>query len=54
MIREAFRLSREELPAGFDWVVIPRAAAPPPLNELSDALKRLSARVAERIEKEAR
>ncbi len=48
LLREAFRLSREQLPAGLDLVVIPRRNIPrrsaaPKLSELLDSLPRLAA-----------
>lgn len=44
LLREAFRLGREELPAGIDLVVIPRAAAEPELGSLIQSLARLAGR----------
>src|SRR5262249_37164800 len=35
-IREAFRLSREQLPCGVDLIVIPRADAAPTMKELQE------------------
>lgn len=49
-LREAFRLSRQELPAGLDYVAIPRAASPPPL----DVLRRSLVKLARRLEKRAK
>ena len=49
LLREAFRLSRAELPEGIDIVVIPRPAAEPSLAPLSESLKRLSHRAAEKL-----
>jgi ribonuclease P protein component len=46
LLREAFRQSRPALPAGVDLIVIPRAAAIPPLAQLQASLVRLSARAA--------
>ena len=49
LLREAFRLSRERLPAGLDLVVIPRSAAPPELLALMESLPRLASRLANRL-----
>jgi len=49
IVREAFRLSQADLPAGVDLVVIPRAAAPPELGEAATSLVRLAARAAKKI-----
>ncbi|MEN6450502.1 MAG: ribonuclease P protein component [Thermoguttaceae bacterium] len=46
LLREAFRLSREQLPPGVDLVIIPRASTPPPLASLQERLVRLARRVA--------
>lgn len=44
-LREAFRLSRAEWPAGLDYIAIPRTLEPPGLEELRDSLVRLAKRV---------
>ncbi len=49
LLREAFRLSRPQLPPGVDLVVIPRTPAPPPLEELCKALVRLAGQAANRL-----
>lgn len=46
LIREAFRLHREELPPGVDLVVVPRGKAEPALDWLAPALIRLAAKAA--------
>ncbi len=46
LLREAFRQTREQLPPGLDLIVIPRAAAPPPLESLRASLVHLADRVA--------
>jgi ribonuclease P protein component len=48
-IREAFRLSREQLPCGVDLIVIPRPDARPETRELQASLVRLAHRAARRI-----
>ena len=43
LFREAFRLSRAELPRGFDWVLIPaRPRLDPELSDVRDELLSLS------------
>lgn len=46
MIREAFRLSRDDLPSSCDLVVLPRAPTPPTFAELQQSLRRLADRAA--------
>jgi len=46
LVREAFRLAREDLPAGFDLVVVPRRGAEPTLEGLRQSLCKLARRVA--------
>ncbi len=54
LYREAFRLTRHEMPVGLDLVLIPRKPAEPELEELKKALPRLVNQVARRLEKEGR
>jgi ribonuclease P protein component len=49
LLREAFRLAQQELPA-VDLVCLARAEAPPPLGELQQALISLSERISKRME----
>ncbi|MBI3839313.1 MAG: ribonuclease P protein component [Planctomycetia bacterium] len=49
LLREAFRLSRSELPPGIDIVAIPRSGAEPCLQSLQAALVRLVRRAAEKL-----
>ena len=51
LYREAFRLSRDQWPAGIDYVLIPRGNREPSLAELLEALPRLAAEVGRKIEK---
>ena len=51
LIREAFRLSREQLPGGIDLVVIPRRGIEPELPQLLESLPRLADRVASKLER---
>src|SRR5437660_4420908 len=53
LYREAFRLTRPELPTGPDLVLIPRRPEPPSLEELKQALTQLVRQVARRLEREA-
>ena len=49
LVREAFRLSRAELPSGIDLVVIPRAAEPE-LHAIRASLVRLATRAAAKLD----
>ncbi len=50
LLREAFRLSQHELPAGMDLVVIPRPRYPPPeLGTLRRSLQGLAWQLARRL-----
>jgi ribonuclease P protein component len=49
LLREAFRLSRTELPEGLDIVAIPRPGAEPALRPLRDSLQRLAARASTKL-----
>ena len=52
LVREAFRLSRAQLPTGIDLVVSPRpAAVPPTLAELLETLPKLAGRVADKLKR---
>jgi ribonuclease P protein component len=53
LLREAFRLSRPDLPPGVDLVVIPRAGASPQLAGLQGSLGRLAARLADKLDRTA-
>jgi len=52
LYREAFRLTRHEMPVGLDVVLVPRGRAAPPLDELKRSLPRLVAQVARRLARE--
>jgi len=54
LYREAFRLSRHEMPAGLDLVLIPRRPEHPPLEELKRSLVRLVRQLHRKLEREAR
>jgi len=51
LLREAFRLTRPQLPAGIDLIVIPRAGTEPTLAALMESLVRLAGRVASKLER---
>jgi ribonuclease P protein component len=51
LYREAFRLSRPELPVGLDLVMTPRAPNEPTLLQVQVSLKSLAAQIAKRIAK---
>jgi ribonuclease P protein component len=52
LMREAFRLSRDELPIGLDLIVLPRLKREPVLASLCDALRALAPAVARRLARE--
>ena len=54
LYREAFRLTRQEMPTGLDLVVIPRGGDEPALDDLKRGLPHLVRQLARRIDKEAR
>ncbi len=54
LYREAFRLTRHEMSAGLDLVLIPRTAEAPSLDELKRSLPRLVAQAARKLSREAR
>jgi ribonuclease P protein component len=49
LLREAFRLSRAELPPGMDLIVVPRPGAEPTLAALMESLPRLAGKLAKKI-----
>jgi ribonuclease P protein component len=51
LLREAFRLSRQQLPEGIDLVVIPRGGIGPALAELLDSLPQLATRIARKLDR---
>jgi ribonuclease P protein component len=54
LIREAFRLSRAELPAGIDLVVRPQKGATPELAAITQSLPALARRVARKASQRER
>jgi ribonuclease P protein component len=53
LYREAFRLTRDEMPGGLDLVLIPRGPEEPALEDLKRSLPHLVNQVARRIAREA-
>ena len=53
LYREAFRLTRSEMPVGLDIVLIPRSGEEPTLDELKRSLPRLVRQAARKLEREA-
>ncbi len=51
-IRESFRLAQSTLPAGVDYVVIPRAKSRPDFKRLSDSFESLCHRVYRKLGRE--
>ncbi|HBN77560.1 MAG TPA: ribonuclease P protein component [Planctomycetaceae bacterium] len=48
LLREAFRLSRKQIPLGFDFVLIPRVVETPTLKGYRSSLIRLTKKIARR------
>ena len=53
LYREAFRLTRHEMPVGLDLVLIPRSAEPPSLEDLKRSLPRLVQQLGRKLAREA-
>lgn len=49
LLREAFRLSQHDLPAGYDFVLIPRQGTDAGLEEFRESLTQLCNRLARRL-----
>ncbi len=54
LLREAFRIAREDLPVGVDLVVVPRRGVEPNLSELLKSLPRVARRAAARLSERSR
>lgn len=54
LYREAFRLTKAELPTGLDLILIPRGSGIPTLEDLKASLVKLVPQAARRLGKEAR
>jgi ribonuclease P protein component len=53
LMREAYRLTREELPTGFDFVLIPRAQAAYTLDAFCGSLAKLVKQAVKKIARDA-
>jgi len=54
LYREAFRLTRNDMPTGLDLVLVPRGSNEPPLDELKRSLPNLVGQLARKLLREAR
>jgi ribonuclease P protein component len=54
LYREAFRLTRPDLPVGLDLILIPRSSKEPPLAELQCSLPRLVGQIVWQLAREAK
>ena len=54
LIREAFRLSQDVVPCGFDYVVLPRQGAQPVSDAVFESVPNLTVRAARRSEQRAK
>lgn len=54
LMREAFRLSKPELPTGYDLVLIPSPTAEPSLGQLRESLTRLAHAMSRRLQGETK
>ena len=54
LYREAFRLTKHQMPAGLDLVLVPRKPDEPDLHALKKALPQLVGAVARKLAREAR
>jgi ribonuclease P protein component len=53
LFREAYRLTRHQMPAGLDLVLIPRSKVAPPLADLLMALPKLVVQVGRKLARDA-
>ena len=53
LLREAFRLSKEELPAGYDLVLVPRPRDEYELDGIRSSLAKLAKQAVKKIERDA-
>jgi ribonuclease P protein component len=54
LYREAFRLTRQQMPTGLDLILIPRKAEEPTLQLLLEALPKLVCQLARKLEREGK
>lgn len=48
LLRESFRVQQQELPSGYDWVIVVRPHRPQPLAAYMDSLRQLTQALARR------
>jgi ribonuclease P protein component len=53
LLREAYRLTKEDLPAGYDFVLIPRPLDDYDLNDIRQSLAKLTKQAVKKIQKDA-
>jgi len=53
LFREAFRLSQHDLPAGVDFILIPRPGPEPTLDAVRGSLVKLAAQAARKLTQQA-
>jgi ribonuclease P protein component len=53
LFREAYRLTRQQMPTGLDLILIPRTKTAPPLADLLVALPKLVGQVARKLARDA-
>ncbi len=53
LFREAYRLTRHQMPTGLDLILIPRSKAEPPLADLLAALPKLVAQAARKLARDS-
>jgi len=53
LYREAFRLTRHQMPAGLDLILIPRQNNEPPLSELLHSLPKLVGQLSRKLARES-
>ena len=49
LFREAFRLTRADLPIGYDWIVLPRSTREPTLDDVRASLRKLTPNCVQRL-----
>jgi len=54
LLRETFRITREDLPVGVDLVVVPRRGVQPSLSQLLTSLRSVARRAAARLSERGR
>jgi ribonuclease P protein component len=53
LFREAYRLTRQQMPAGLDLILIPRSKSAPPLADLLTALPKLVHQLVRKLPRDA-